>query len=271
MATNNASKRNECQAFGSINDDEDHSLDKMKTNTTEENVVARDQMSVGELRQWLAQFGNKQKDHYSNGYNIKKLPQSYSIQERIQQAEARICSTSPSATSSTSAPKVPYNDSIRTALFSKTMSYHNSTQPTLTPKTTEAKVSHHDSTQPTLTPKTAEAKVTYHESIKLASSPVFRTFENYKNMNQAEDSPLTFELSRSKSCSSRPNRSRVVKASLPPGTTLTSSRSRGSTTPGIQMLVSAHSLMTGPTTRTKKKMQFLSYLGTLPTPATPIP
>jgi hypothetical protein len=196
MSTNNASTRNECQAFGSIDEYEDHSSDKMKTNITQENVVARDQMSVGELRQWLAQFGNKQKDHYSNGY-IKKLPQSYSIQERIQQAEAKLCTTSPSATSSkclplqTSEQKVPYNDSIRMALFSKTMSYHDSTEPTLTPKTTEAKISHHDSTQTTLTPKTKEAKVSYHDSIKLASSPVFRTFENYKNIDQAEDSPLT--------------------------------------------------------------------------------
>jgi hypothetical protein len=201
MTKSNASTRKEYQAFGSMDDDKDHNLDEMKTNTiTQENVVARDQMSVGELRQWLAQFGDKQKDHYSKGH-VQKLPQSYSIQERIQQAEARLCTTtSPRATSSstdvplaTTKPKEPHHDSTRTALTPKAISYHDSTEPTLTPKTAEPKVSYHDSTQPTLTPKTTEANRSYHESIKLASSPLFRTFENYKNTNQAEDSPLTLD------------------------------------------------------------------------------
>jgi hypothetical protein len=174
----------------------------MKTNsiTQAEKVVARDQMSVGELRQWLSQFGDKQKDHYSKG-NIQKSPQTYSIQERIQQAEARICTTSPRATTrSTALPlptktelKVPNIDSTSVASTPKKLSHHDSTQPTLTPKTVEPKVSYHDSTELTLTPKTTEAKGSYHDSIQLASSPVFRTFEKYKNPNQVEDSPLTLD------------------------------------------------------------------------------
>jgi hypothetical protein len=203
MSTNNASTRKKCQAFGSMDDDEDHSLDsKMKTNiiTQAGNVVARDQMSVGELRQWLSQFGDKQKDHYSKG-NIQKLPQTYSIQERIQQAEARICTTSPRATTtSTHLPlptttelKVSYIDSTSVALTPKTLSHHDSIELTLSPKTAEPKVTYDDSTHPTLTPKTTEAKGSYHDSIQLASSPLFRTFENYKNPNQVEDSPLTLD------------------------------------------------------------------------------
>jgi hypothetical protein len=144
-----------------MDDDEDHRLDsKMKTNSIAQakNVVARDQMSVGELRQWLSQFGDKQKDHYSKG-NIQKLPQTYSIQERIQQAEARICTTSPRATTSSTAlplptateSKVPYIDSTSVALTQEKLPHHDSTEPTLTPKTV-AKVSYHDSIELTLTP-----------------------------------------------------------------------------------------------------------------------
>ena len=185
-----------------MDDDEDHSLDsKMKSNSIAQagNVVARDQMSVGELRQWLSQFGDKQKDHYRKG-NIQKLPQTYSIQERIQQAEARICTTSPRATTSskvlpfpTTELKVPYIDSTSVALTPKKLSHHDSTEPTLTPKTVDPKVSYHEFTEPALTPKRTEAKGSYHDSIQLASSPVFRTFENYKNPNQVEDSPQTLD------------------------------------------------------------------------------
>jgi hypothetical protein len=64
---------------------------------------------------------------------------------------------------------------------------------TLTPETVEPKVSYHDSTEPTLTPKRTEAKGLYHDSIQLASSPVFRTFENYNNPIQVEDSPPTLD------------------------------------------------------------------------------
>jgi hypothetical protein len=183
--------------------DEDHSLDtKMKTNsiTQAENVVARDQMSVNELRQWLSQFGDKQKDHYSKGHG-QKLPQSYSIQERIQQVEARlVCTTSPRATTSstelplpTTEPKVLCQDSTLTALTPDTLSYHDSTEPTLTPTTPEPKVSYHDSAEPPYPPKMMEAKGSYHDSIQLASSPLFRTFENYKDRHQGEDSPRTLD------------------------------------------------------------------------------
>jgi hypothetical protein len=182
---NNEPTRKDCQAFGSMyDDDDDHSLDsKMKTNSISqaEKVVARDQMSVGELRQWLSQFGDKQKDHYSKGH-IQKLPQTYSIQERIQQAEARICTTSPRATTSSTYLPLPTPTKLKVSSI-------DSTSVALTPK----KLSHHDSTELTLTPKTVEPKVSYHDSIQLASSPVFRTFENYKIPNQVEDSPQTID------------------------------------------------------------------------------
>jgi len=46
-------------------------------------------MTVGELRQWLAQFGEKNQDHYSKGHLQIDTP-TYSIRERILQVEESV-------------------------------------------------------------------------------------------------------------------------------------------------------------------------------------
>jgi hypothetical protein len=166
------------------NNDEVHSLDKMKTSKQE-----NDQMSVGELRQWLSQFGDTQKDHYIKG-QIQKLAQNYIIQKRKQAEESRLCmdTTSESATSpndlppKTTEPTASDHDSSRLALTPKptepkaltlkaaepNISYQGSTQLTLSPETTEPMVLYHDSAQPTLPLKMTAPTPLYHDSAQPA-------------------------------------------------------------------------------------------------------
>jgi hypothetical protein len=75
------------------------------------------------LRQWLSQFGDKQRDHYSKG-NIQKLTKPTVTLKANPASRNAICTTSNDATTgSTALPlptatesKVPYIDSTSVAL-----------------------------------------------------------------------------------------------------------------------------------------------------------
>ena len=70
--------------------------------TKQNTIVSQEQMSVSELREWLANFGEQRRNHYEKG-RIKEVTSHGKIRQNIQQIEVSLCSSS-SSSSTTSAP-----------------------------------------------------------------------------------------------------------------------------------------------------------------------
>jgi hypothetical protein len=147
--------------FGGMDDDEDHGFgQQMKTNSITRTLCGI--VSVGELRNGCLSL-EQAKDHYSKG-NIQKLPQTYSIKGG-QSKPKRDFATSPrcyhwfhSFTTSDSDGIQSYTLTLyQRGIDSRELPTMTLPNQTLTPGRWSQKC--HDSTEPTLPPKTTEARV----------------------------------------------------------------------------------------------------------------
>ena len=75
-----------------------HSLSTTTMSSQRDTIVVPEQMTVGELRSWLSQFGDKNREHYEKN-KITKRAASTDFQKRIQQMEQILSSTSSESSS----------------------------------------------------------------------------------------------------------------------------------------------------------------------------
>lgn len=140
----------------------------------------RDNMTVGELRQWLVKFGEQNQDHYTKNRLISKAAAvpNFSIQERIQQVEQR--SLLAAVTTTTVAVAPPPQAAKETELETTKVALYQNDKPI----SAEPNVSYHDSEDFKVIKYHDPPAIVEPEPVDQRSVPIFRTFDG-NNANAA--------------------------------------------------------------------------------------